>query len=571
MKEILIINLTRMGDLLQTTPLMAGIKSKYPDSRITLLVNSAFTEVCKGIPYIDDLMEFDMKGYLLRLTEGKHSLIENYKILDTLVNNINHKEYDLAVNVTHSRTSAILVSLIRAKELRGFTISSEGHRVIKHPWVRYFFNVIPNRDYNPFHIVDMYLKIGDVKPATRGLVYNVSEEDELKAEQILSKEEVHEKDVLVGFHLGASRDEKTWPVSSYAELADMIQEKFGSHILLFGTPGEADLAAEFEKCAKTRPVNLVGKTGVGELAGVLKKCKLFISNDTGPLHVATLAGIKVIDISIANVHFRETGPYGEGHYVIQADLPCSPCGFDVKCNDWVCKSLVTPENVFEVVRMALTGRDGEKDFDMTKMKQVQVYKSHFKDDGYLDFVPLMQPSLDITELYRIIYRPVMNLESKKINGQIEMLCESICKEISGSYSGENMSQSLDILQKDSVVLENFVSLTKKSLNILRVLVDEVRKDNQDINKIKELWQKIEPHESEIEMIGHTHPCFRPLTLLFMYSKEALEGDDLKVLAEKSLEIYEDLLTKSENMQKIIIKINIFLKRITKKESFAMTS
>jgi hypothetical protein len=57
----------------------------------------------------------------------------------------------------------------------------------------------------------------------------------------------------------------------------------------------------------------------------------------------------------------------------------------------------------------------------------------------------------------------------------------------------------------------------------------------------------------------------------MYSKEALEGDDLQVLAEKSLKIYEDLLTKSENMQKIIIKINIFLKRITKSESFAMTS
>jgi ADP-heptose:LPS heptosyltransferase len=571
LKEILIINLTRMGDLLQTTPLMAGIKSKYPDSRITILVNSAFTEVCKGIPYIDDLMDFEMKGYFLRLKEGKHSLIENYRILDTLVSNINSKEYDLAVNVTHSSVSAVLVSLIRAKEVRGFTISSEGHRVIKHPWVRYFFNVIPNRNYNPFHIVDMYVKIGDVRPVTRGLVYNVSEEDELKAEQILSKEGVNENDVLVGFHLGASRDEKTWPVSSYAELGDMIQEKYGATIVLFGTPGEADLAAEFEKCAKTRPVNLVGKTGIGELSGVLKKCKLFISNDTGPLHVATLAGTKVIDISMANVHFRETGPYGEGHYVIQADLACSPCGFDVKCNDRVCKSIVTPVSVFEVVRMALTGRDGEKNFDMTKMKQVQVYKSHFKDDGYLDFVPLIQRSLDITELYRIIYRPVMNLESKKINGKIEKVCESIFQEISTSYAEENLSQSLDILQKDSVVLENFVSLTRKTLNIIRHLIDEVRKDNQDINKIKALWKKIESHESEIETIGHTHLCFRPLTLLFMYSKEALEGNDLRALAEKSLDIYEDLLTKSENMLEIIFKINKFLERIVKSESFAMTS
>ncbi len=569
--EILIINLTRMGDLLQTTPLMAGMKSHYPDSRITLLVNSAFTEVCRGIPYIDDLMVFDMKGYRLRLIEGKHSLIDNYKILDTLVNNINQKEYDLVVNITHSSVSAVLVSLIRAKEVRGFTISSEGHRVIKHSWVRYFFNVIPNRNYNPFHIVDMYLKIGDVKPVTRGLVYNVTEEDELKAEQILNKEGVHENDVLVGFHLGASKDDKTWPVSSYAVLADMIHREFGAGILLFGTPGEVSLASEFETCAETRPVNLVGKTGMGELAGVLKKCRLFISNDTGPLHVATSAGTKVIDISMANVHFMETGPYGEGHYVMQADLVCSPCGFDVKCNDRVCKSLVTPEKVFEVVKAAMTGTDEVNNIDMTKMKQVQVYKSHFKEDGYLDFAPLIQRSLHITELYRMIYRPVMNLKSKKIIREINMMSESICNEISASYTGENLIQCKDILQKDTFVLANLVSLTEKTLHDMRFLVDETRKDNQDINKIKEIWQKIEPRESEIERIGHTHPCFRPLTLLFTYSKEALEGKDLKVLAEKSLCIYEDLLKKSEIMQEIIFRINIFLKRNAKTERFAVMS
>jgi ADP-heptose:LPS heptosyltransferase len=569
--EILIINLTRMGDLLQTTPLMAGMKSKYPHSRITLLVNSAFTEVCKGVPYIDDLMAFDMKGYRLRLIEGKHSLIDNYKILDTLVNNINHREYDLVVNVTHSSVSAVLVSLIRAKEVRGFTISSEGHRVIKHPWVRYFFNVIPNRNYNPFHIVDMYLKIGDVQPVTRGLVYHVSEEDTLRAEQILDKEGVHVNDVLIGFHLGASKDDKTWPVSSYAELADMIHNNIGARILLFGTPGEATLASEFEKCAETRPVNLIGKTGIGDLASVLKKCRLFVSNDTGPLHIATSAGTKVLDISMANVHFMETGPYGEGHYVMQADLACSPCGFDVQCKDRVCKSLVTPEKVFEVVNVAIGGTHEEKNFDMTKMKQVQVYKSHFNEDGYLDFTPLIQRSLNITELYRMIYRPVMNQESKKINGEIDMLSESICNEISASYTRENLHQCMDILQKDSVVLANLVSLTGKTVHDMRFLVDETRKDNHDINKIRELWQKIEPQENEIEMTGHTHPCFRPLTLLFTYSKEALEGKDLQVLAEKSLCIYEDLLRKSEIMLEIIFRINKFLNRTVKSERFAMMS
>ena len=571
MKEILIINLTRMGDLLQTTPLMAGLKAKHPDSNITLLVRSDFSEVCKGIPYIDDLIKFDIKGYCKTLKEGSNSLIGNYKVLDSLVNNINQKEYDLAVNITHSRISAILVSLLKAKEVSGFTISPEGHRVIRHPWVRYFFNVIPNRDYNPFHIVDMYLKVGDVKPVTRGLVYNVSDEDKLKARKVLEQEGVHQNELLVGFHLGASNDDKTWPVTSYAELADMIHITFGARILVFGTPGEAPLAKEFEKIAKTKAVNLIGKTDIGVLAAVLKKCTLFISNDTGPLHVATSAGTKVIDISMANVHFMETGPYGEGHYVIQADLACSPCGFDVKCNNRVCKSLVTPENVFEVTEMAMNGKNGGNNFDLSKMKQVQVYRSYFKDDGYLDFIPLIKRSFDVTALYRLIYRHVMNMDVKKINSKSELIGEGIFNEISGFYSGENLSQCLEVLQKDVVVLDDFVCLIRAAVSRINLLVDEVRKDDPDIHKIKELWQKIEPMENEIEMTGHTHPCFRPLTLLFMYSKETLEGNDLQVLAEKSLDKYGDLLIKSENMQVIAHKLTEYMSNIMENENVAIMS
>jgi hypothetical protein len=221
--------------------------------------------------------------------------------------------------------------------------------------------------------------------------------------------------------------------------------------------------------------------------------------------------------------------------------------------------------------MALTGKKGEINIDLTKMKQVQVYRSHFKEDGYLDFAPLIRRSLEITELYRIIYRPVMNLESKKIDSGIDMVCESICRELSDSYACEDLGQCHDILQKDSAVLANLVTLTGEALSHMRSLVDEIRKDTQDINKIKELWEKIESHENEIEITGHTHPCFRPLTLLFIYSKEALEGNDLQVLAEKSLDIYEDLLTKSENMQKIIFKIKTFLERNSKNKSYVMMS
>ena len=82
MKEIFIINLTRMGDLLQTTPLMAGFKEANPGVRITLLINSSFVGICKGIPFIDELFVFDMQGFRDRLLNKEYSLIENYRFIE---------------------------------------------------------------------------------------------------------------------------------------------------------------------------------------------------------------------------------------------------------------------------------------------------------------------------------------------------------------------------------------------------------------------------------------------------------------------------------------------------------
>ena len=221
--------------------------------------------------------------------------------------------------------------------------------------------------------------------------------------------------------------------------------------------------------------------------------------------------------------------------------------------------------------MAMTGKNGGNNVDPGKMKQVQVYRSYFKDDGYLDFIPLIKRPFDVNALYRLIYRHVMNLDVKKINRTSELIGEGIFNEISGFYSAENLSHCLEVLQKDLVVLDEFVNLIRAVINNLHLIVDEVRKDSPDIYKIKELWQKIEPMENEIEMTGHTHPCFRPLTLLFMYSKETLEGNDLQVLSEKSLDKYGDLLIKFENMQLIVLRLTEYMNNIVKDENIAIMS
>ncbi|MEW6602556.1 MAG: glycosyltransferase family 9 protein, partial [Nitrospirota bacterium] len=430
-------------------------------------------------------------------------------------------------------------------------IDSEGHRVIKHPWMRYFFNVIPNRNYNPFHLVDMYLKIGGVRTEGRGLIYQVAAADEERAGLILKREGVREGEMLVGFHLGASKSDKTWPVSSYSELADMIVEAYGARIVLFGSPGEADLAARFETCVHAKPVNLVGKTNVGELAAILRTCGLFISNDTGPLHIATSVGTRVIDISTANVHFMETGPYGEGHYVIQADLPCVPCGFDVTCTDMICKSFIKPAAVFEIVRGVLSGDDTRFNENIPAWNNVQVYRSHFGNDGYLGFAPLIKRHMKKETLYCMLYRQLWNMEDEKTSGDDEAMYNGISREMSYYEAVDDSSELLRSFHREIDIIAELSDKAGQGLDLVSSIAEEAAKGRMDIGKIKGIWQELEIVDRRIELIGHTNPCFRPLTLIFMYAKEALEGNDLVKISAASKTIYGDLTDRAVNMHKLM--------------------
>ena len=129
-------------------------------------------------------------------------------------------------------------------------------------------------------------------------------------------------------------------------------------------------------------MNLAGRTGVGELAGVLKRCRVLVTNDTGTQHVAAAVGTPVVVVSVGPVFFRETGPYGEGHLVFQARMPCAPCSFHVTCTKPVCKEKIRAEFVYKALVRLLRGEEGVP----TDLPQdVSCYRSSFDDEGCLAF------------------------------------------------------------------------------------------------------------------------------------------------------------------------------------------
>jgi len=249
----------------------------------------------------------------------------------------------------------------------------------------------------------------------------------------------------------------------------------------------------------------------------------------------------------------ETGPYGEGHYVIQADLPCSPCGFDVKCTDMVCKSIIKPSAVFEVVKEAIEGEINAFINNSPAWNNLQVYKSHFKDDGYLGFTPLIRQPINRETFYRILYRQLWNIESGPMNGEADKIYDNTSTVMSRYSQFDHFIETILSIRKEMDVLTSLANLSEEGLNLISLIAEEAVKDCLDVRKIKEIWGKVGPIEKKIELIGHTNPCFRPLTLLFMYAKEALEGNDLKIISVESRAIYTDLVNRSRNMLQLMMK------------------
>ena len=345
-----------MGDLLQTTPLIAGLKEKYPDSKITLLANKNFADICNDIPFIDELHTFDIKQFAPKKTGDEPSLLLIYNYLEGLVDEMKEKRFDAVINLSHSKLSAIFTSLLNVPDVRGLTSTGYGHRVIRHPWLNYFCNIIFNRNYNRFNLVDIYMKSGDVQPFSKRLFLNSSNESEKFADEFLEKNGVSDGDMLIGFQPASSRPDRRWSSDSFAKLGLELVKKYGAKIIIFGVPSEKDVGDEIQSKMDGRAINAAGKTSVRELSALLKRCHLLVTNDTGTMHVAAAVGTKVVALFFAHALVHETGPYGEGHIILQADIPCSPCSHHTNCKNPICKDYIAVEDVLSAVEIINKGQ-----------------------------------------------------------------------------------------------------------------------------------------------------------------------------------------------------------------------
>ena len=331
--NILIIKPGAIGDLLQLTPAIRALHGKYPHSRISILVSSAATAALfQHNPLVHEAIVFDKRG-----------VHRSFSALAKLWLRLYRARYDLVVNFQRSNLKAwFLVSAsfpCRVLVYRKATKRSV-HAVINHMETLAPLGILPG---DP--ALERY-------PGPEAERYAI---DFFRANGLDGK-------TVIAINPGASHPVNRWSTALFATLADMLADRLKARVLIIGGADDMPLAEVIVNRTSSRPLVLTGKTDLLQLAAILKRCNLLVTGDTGPMHIATAVGTKVVALFGAADPVR-TGPVGTGHRILQAaDVACLPCRSRT-CTNGVqreCMEKITADMVEAAVREILGEKGGER-------------------------------------------------------------------------------------------------------------------------------------------------------------------------------------------------------------------
>jgi ADP-heptose:LPS heptosyltransferase/glycosyltransferase involved in cell wall biosynthesis len=386
MNRILIIQLSRLGDLLHSFPLVKRLKEEYPDSHISLACVKEFSPIASYCPFLDhlitipvaDIVPLDTKE-ILAIGNIYPSQLERIFSIPEF-----NEEYDFVINLTHNLIGALICGLVKSRKKSGRADDGTGKSVVFGAWAKYFFAMASDRRNNLFNRVDIYIGMGEVPHRATNDYLIVSPDAEQDAVDLLSANGFSQSSRLIALQLGASNPYRVWPSANFASLANSLGSRPGIEIVLLGTASERVSARDFLHRVDVPVIDLVGKTNLPQLAGIIKKCDLVIGNDTGPLHLASTLGIRVLGLYFCSADFGDSGPYGPGNVVIQAEPPCSPCHEGEGCETLSCRDDLRAEAVIGAAELILFGKNDP----FFEYPNLAVYQSSFLTNGTIIYSPL---------------------------------------------------------------------------------------------------------------------------------------------------------------------------------------
>lgn len=381
-KQVLILNGAGVGGLMQTIPLLARLHQECPGVAIDLVVDGRLAPIASCLPGLRHVLGRDLAvpHALSHCLEDENGPGPDWT---APVQSLTEVGYGRVINLTHSRWSAKLASMVGAPDVRGGKVTPNGGTSIGNAWFTYLLDLHHFRRLNRFHRADLYALGGSGIGSYQPMHLAVPSNPDDWARRFLHT--VDQNTIPIAVQVGASDPVKAWRPEYFGQTMAALSRRAKVAFVLIGTAKEAPAVAQAVVAyhaagGSAKLCNALGQTTLPQLAALLKCCRLMLTNDTGPMQVAVGVETPVIDLSVGHAALHESGPFSPGHWVIQPTLGCAPCDYGQACSHHACKDQVPPEEVADLCLHVL----GLGSFP-ARWTGVRVYESGLDADGLTCF------------------------------------------------------------------------------------------------------------------------------------------------------------------------------------------
>jgi heptosyltransferase II len=324
-----------IGDAVMNTPALGAIRASYPRSEIVVVANPIVAEILSPHPHCDRVIVFDKKGNdrgiagFLRFTAA-----------------LRQDRFDVAILLQKAVEAALMAFLARIPVRVGYP--TDGRRLLLTHSTPFSEEV--SRQHHSEHYLHLLRQFringGDGRQRLQCTETELAWADSLLGSGTWAA-------INPGAAYGSA---KRWIPERFAAVGDRLAAEYGVRIVLIGGPGEGEIGCDVEAAMSSKPFNLIGRTSVRQMMAILSRCRLMVTNDSGPMHVAAALGVPIAAIFGATDH-TTTYPLTDNHRIIRKEFDCAPCLLRRCPTDHQCMEAVTVDDVMRAVRELLQTDD----------------------------------------------------------------------------------------------------------------------------------------------------------------------------------------------------------------------
>lgn len=507
------IQLTRIGDVIQTFTAARQLKNENPNVELTLIARKKFAY---GLDFLlrdtfDNIVYFDTQEFFeTKNLNSARAEVHNF------IHDLNKYEFDIVMNLSFNKSSSFLASLINAKHKMGLYRNKHSELAVNDKWSQFIYSNVMASTLNPFNLVDIYKHISGAK------------EIDVTTYQV-------PKDGIITIHPFASSKKKSWGVNKWNEVIyKLLKDRPDISIILVGAPNDEEKAKQITDSPmlanfNERILNNVSKNSIEDTFHDLSRSQLFIGHDSMVSHLASLFRMPSLIISLGTVRPHESSPYNDRAYILAPRNKCFPCTVRERCDLLPCHSSINHQVVVAAAKNLLD----KNEFDWKDLSQhvtpfhidnVSIYKSSFDEFG-IKLTEITKNNVSHKDVFRAMYRIIWSYYLANI-------------EVTTDIPDFN-NDTLRILNNHLEGTNYLFELYGHGFNFCNRILDETEKETPEVKEIQNGVTKVAEIDGLCNITKRSFSQLAPLIDFFYVNRANAEGENIIEITNNNLISFHD--------------------------------